>query len=153
MDVTTETKQGFLEDAWDNAPNDANSLRQQMRSYESSARAKTAGGMLGSVAKNNASQSYRGPGLGSYTLIQIADTWRELINLLDEVSAWVVWAIANPPTAPLPDGWPVASDDNDTFIYDIMRRKLVVIDSYQIDLIDLLLPPTGRGCGRGVFTW
>ena len=146
MDISTESLQGWLDDAWDAANNDANSLRVQMRSYESSARGKSSGGTLASVAKNTSSQSYRGPGVGSYTLVQIADAWRMLINTYDEISCWITWAIANPPTNP-PPCWPTQAQvgengDLDGLIYPAMKKKIRVIYDYQIDLTDLFLQPT-----------
>jgi len=64
-------------------------LRDQLRSYERNAEALFRGGSIASVAKNAASQSYRGPGLGSYTPVQIANAWRILINLFDQTKIWI----------------------------------------------------------------
>jgi hypothetical protein len=153
MDVTCETLQSFLDTAWEDAPDGANTLRQQLRIYEKSITAQFSQGSIGSVSKNNFSQTYRGPGLGSYTLIQIANAWRILINLLDEEirradelqDLSVAWFVAKFPN------YATTGNDNDDAYYDLMKRRLIVITEYQTDLSDLRLRPTL--VGEGVRTW
>jgi len=153
VDISVEKLQFFLETAWVNAPKDANTLRDQMFTYETTARNLARGGSIGSVSKNNASHSYRGPGLGTYTPDQLGDAWRMLINFYEDSLRWVKWAILNPPT-PLPDWWPVAPPDGDydPATYAAMKWKLKGCTEYQTDLSDLRLHPT-LGNGSFVQTW
>jgi hypothetical protein len=154
VDITTETLQSFLDDAWDAAPSSANSLRDQLRSFEKAVTAQYSQGSIASVSKNSFSQTYRGPGLGSYTLVQIANAWRTLINLFDEEkqradfiqAAGDAWFIAKFPNYSSGD-----SPDTDPAIYDLMKNRLFVITEYQTDLSDLRLRPTLAG--EGVRTW
>jgi hypothetical protein len=154
MDITVEKLQFFLETAWTNCKPAANTLRDQMFIYETSVRNTASGGTLGSMAKNNASHSYKGPGLGQYTPDQLGDAWRMLINFYDDSLDYIKWAIANPPT-PLPSGWPTqpADGDYDSLCYDRMREILRRnITEYQIDISCLRLHPT-LGNPQEVFTW
>lgn len=151
MDITPETLQSFLEDAWDACPAAANNLREQLRVYEKAATQLYRGGTIGSVSKNSSSQSYRGPGLGSYTPVQIANAWRLLVNLYDDTVAWVAWQIANPPTNP-PAWWPDNADDTDIFFFKRMLCALRGVPEYQVDLTDLRLHPV-LGNGTEVLSW
>lgn len=160
VDIAVETLQAFADTAWDAANNDANSYRAQMRSYESQLVVLFASsGVLGSVSKNSVSQSYRGPGLGSYTVAQLQTAWRMLINLYDQQKKVTdtLWFFANnPPANPVP-GWgcwygitpaqflakyPTYNQDPDQAIYDFMLFRLEPVTEYQIDLTDLRFQPT-----------
>lgn len=77
----------------------APALRNQLRAYEKASEALFRGGSIASVSKNSASQSYRGPGLGSYTPVQLANAWRQLISLYDQVFACVNAELAQHPAA------------------------------------------------------
>ncbi len=134
VDITTQTLQGFLDDAWDAAPVQANTFRAQLRKFESSATLLFSGGSIGSVSKNSVSQSYRGPGLGSYTPVQIANAWRDLINLFDSVKKQIDCLIAAGNT-----DFP---DDTDETIYEAMKSQLIVITEYQPNMTDLYLTST-----------
>ncbi len=84
MDVTAYTRQAFLDDAWDSAPAEGNTLRDELRKYEKAATSLfSSSGSIQSVGKNSANQSYSGPGVGRYTSVQIQEAWRSLINLFD----------------------------------------------------------------------
>src|SRR5579872_5314799 len=131
-----------------------------MFNYETQARNLARGGTIGSVSKNNASQSYRGPGLGQYTPDQLGDGWRMLINLYEDSLKWVQWAIANPPLNP-PAWWPVqpqpgpngAPPDFDPAVYQRMNYVFQgAVNEYQVDLTDLRLHPVLTGQG-GVLCW
>lgn len=157
MDVSAETLQAFLDNAWDAAKDAANTFRPQLRLFESQATALFAGGSIGSVSKNSVSQSYRGPGLGSYTPVQIANSWRTLINLYDEdlqrcnylyalsqaipPSPQGVWFIGKFPEFPgnLAAN-PAVQPDPDNAVYFFMAKRLFPVDSYETDLTDLRLP-------------
>lgn len=151
MDITVETFQGFLDDAYDLGQTNGLGLRKTLRSFEKSANQLYNQGTLGNVAKNNASQSYRGPGLGSYTIVQIANAWRTLINMFDQAQQVVTWMVANPPTNP-PAWFPNAV--NDASIYNAIKWKLGYnLSEYQIDLTDLRLHPIVGNFVTGVLSW
>ncbi len=164
VDVSAETLQAFADNAWDAATAAANSFRPQLRYYEQGATNLFAGGSIGSVSKNSTSQSYRGPGVGSYTPVQIANSWRMLINLYDEVLGFCnrlyTLSQANPPPSPnsLPAQFiakfPGFNDDPDEAVYFFMQRRLQPVESYQTDLTDLRLPYCLGNNGNGGFqTW
>jgi hypothetical protein len=146
VDVTVQTYKAFLDDAWDAAPAAANTLREQLRAFEKQVTTLFSAGALGSVSKNTASQSYRGPGVGSYTPAQLQTVWRDLIDLFDEVKAWVDAEISESPPDPNPP-----PNDGDPVIYDHMKRRLMVITEYSPNLIDLRLQPTLRP--RPLVSW
>lgn len=149
MDVSAETLQAFLDNAWDAAVAGANTLRPQFRLFETAATNLFAGGSIGSVSKNSVSQSYRGPGLGSYTPVQIANTWRMLINLYDEEKHRTDWYYnlflqfpTNEQGIAFNTLYPTYKDDPDTAVYAFMQGRLIPVDEYQTDLTDLRLPLT-----------
>jgi len=149
VDVSAETLQAFADNAWDTALAQANSFRPQLRIYEQGATNLFGGGSIGSVSKNSVSQTYRGPGVGSYTPVQIANSWRMLINLYDELLAYCnrlfLLSQSNPPPSPnsIPAlfiaKFPQYQADPDDAVYYFMQRKLRPIDSYETDLTELRL--------------
>jgi hypothetical protein len=143
MDISVETLQGFLDDAWDAAPAAANTLRQQFRSFESAASSQfNTVGTLSSVAKNSASQSYRGPGLGSLTLVQIQTAWRMLIRLYDSIKCQTDW-FYNQAAAWFIQKYPTYGNDPDQAVYDFSMRWLNSdFTQYESDLSWLRLSPT-----------
>jgi hypothetical protein len=154
VDITAEKLQFFLETAWNACPASANSLRDQMFFYETSVRNVSRGGTIGSVSKNGASHSYRGPGLGQYTPDQLGDAWRMLINAYDDTLAQFREMVQYPPTNP-PAWWPVAPADGDWDEQIFNRLSCVLrqsVTEYQIDLSYLRLRPTLPST-LGVQTW
>lgn len=89
MDYTTSDLRRMLEDAWDAAPSGDETLRPQLRIFESNASAALAGGSPASVSKNSASIAFAF-GAGSLTPAAIARAWRHLIDLFDECKACLV---------------------------------------------------------------
>ncbi len=141
MDVTIQTYQTFLDDAWDAAPQGANTLRDQLRAFEKTLSPLFNQGSLASVSKNSASQTYRGPGLGSYTTPQITKVWRDLINLYDHTLNRVNCLLnATIKPNPLPTWWP--ADNTDNTLYGFMKYRLVECSEYSMDMTYLRLPPT-----------
>ena len=107
----------MLDDAWDAAPEGALTLREQLRTNERAAGLVVSGGSLSSVSKNNASQSYAF-GSGNITATEIANVWRELIDLYDLVF----------------DSRTTASGDtSDESVYPEMKRRLVAIQEFTQD--------------------
>lgn len=139
MDISTETLQAFLDDAWDAAPASASTLRPQLRAYEKSITAQfSTVGSIGSVSKNSTSQSYRGPGVGSYTLVQISTAWRQLINLYDEIKLLADYLQARANDCFIQQ-FPNYEADPDVVVYTIMKERLIVVNDYQVDLTNLRL--------------
>jgi hypothetical protein len=99
----------MLEDAWDAAPEGALTLREQLRTNERAAGLVVSGGSLSSVSKNASSHSYAF-GAGTITPLEIANAWRDLINLYDILF----------------DSYTTAAlDTSDEAIYAEMRRRLL----------------------------
>jgi hypothetical protein len=163
VDISAETLQGFLENAWDAAPDNANTLRDQLRVYEKSALNLFSGGSIGSVSKNSTSQSYRGPGLGSYTPVQIANAWRMLISLFEmekcRTDNAYKAATAIPPQSwavPFLTQFPDYAQDTDPAVYGLMKKQLEPVNEYQTDMTLLRLEPTlspGYGVAGYNPTW
>jgi len=139
MDIAVETLQAFFDDAWDAAGSGANSLRDQLRAYEKSITAQFSSvGSLGSVSKNSTNQSYRGPGLGQYTVAQIQTAWRMLINLSDQMKDKTDWLNKNNPD--FQSEYPTYSTDSDLAVYNFVSCWLRNdFSSYQVDLTNLRL--------------
>ena len=104
----------MLDDAWDDAPVGASTLRDQLRANERAAGSLLSGGSLSSVSKNSASHSYSF-GSGSLTLADIARGWRTLIDLFDEVS----------------DSLSPSNTDEEIIV--VMRQRLVPIREFTKD--------------------
>lgn len=83
MAVTAKLKLGFLEDAWDDAPEGDGGLRQKLRELEKAVRAGLSGGAITSLTANGRSHTYSNTGP---TQQDIAEMWRELIMLHDKVA-------------------------------------------------------------------
>lgn len=159
MDISAETLQAFAENAWDAAANEANAYRAQLRTYEVAATNLFGGGSIASVSKNSTSQSYRGPGLGSYTPVQIANAWRMLINLYAMELACTARLYAISQKYPTNEQgqcfiakYPTYAQDPEPAVYDFMQAKLWPTNEYQIDLSDLRLQPTIQA-GVLIPTW
>ncbi len=147
MDVTTETYQAFLDDAWDAAPEQAETLRSQLRIYEKAITTLFSQGAISSISKNSVQQTYRGPGLGSYTMQQLQTVWRTLINLFDRTKEEIICRAKAKGEEP---------DTTDDAIIVIMRRWLNRggpggITEVQADMTHLRLPTPAIGIA-GV-TW
>lgn len=150
LDIAIETLQAFFDDAWDAATDAANSFRAQLRTYESAITKQfSTVGTLGSVSKNSASQSYRGPGLGQYTVAQIQTAWRMLINLYDQFKVKTDWLNLN--EVWFQEKYPTYAADPDEAIYDLVSCWLRNdFTSYEIDVTNLRLRPT---LGERTRTW
>jgi hypothetical protein len=137
LDIPLETLAFWWDNAWDDAPEEANAFFEQLRAEERKVGAVFSQGALASVGKNSASQAYRGPGVGSFTPAQIQTGWRWLINLYNRVKAELTAEVATQdPQAP-------AGGASEANIY--ARGQLILcnpITEYQTDITDLLLPPT-----------
>lgn len=79
----------MLDDAWEAAVAGAVPLRDSLRTLEKEIGALIATGQIQSVGKNSANQSYAF-GTGALTLPQIAEGWRDLINLFDRCQEIIV---------------------------------------------------------------
>lgn len=137
-DVSSELLKAFLDDAWNNAPDDANSFREQLVTERKAALEMVKKGSLGNVAKNSSSQAYRGYGPGSLTHTQIVEIWQGLIDYYDEVRDKVVCAFAEADTA-IPDDF-----DFDTTVYDLLKKFFSIGKNAAVlpDLTSLRLPAT-----------
>lgn len=149
MDIDARTLACWNDNAWDDAPLGANTLRQQLRIQERAAQNLFSAGSLGSVSKNSASQSYAGAGFGRFSVAQIQQGFRILIELYDQCldqANCIVAALATNPTNPCLQ-WFVQyvagfAADPDAAVYALMKFRLCPVDNYEIDLSDLRLQPT-----------
>jgi len=82
MGIATQHLQRMLDDAWDAATDGADTLRDSLRAQEKTVGELLASGQIQSVSKNSASHSYAFGG-GTLTLNELAQGWRDLINLFD----------------------------------------------------------------------
>lgn len=149
MDIDARTLACWNENAWDDAPAQANTLRQQLRIMERAAQNLFSAGSIGSVSKNSASQSYAGAGFGRFSVAQIQQGFRMLIELFDAMlieATCISKAYATNPNnpclqwfAPLAAGF---AEDPDPTVYLLMTGKLIPVDSYEVDLSYLRLQPT-----------
>lgn len=119
--VTTNDRRRMLEDAWDAAPDGALTLREQLRANERAAGLVVSGGSLSSISKNQSSHSYAF-GSGNITATEVANVWRELIDLFDSISTSYVAA-------------GLAAEDID--IYPEMNRRLVPVREFTKDFTAL----------------
>ena len=150
MDIDARTLACWYENAWDDCAATPASLRDQLRLMERSAASLFASGSIGSVSKNSASQSYAGAGFGRFSVAQIQQGYRMLIELYDTaltecnclwnaaqqypLSTRAQWFVQKYPTFPAdPD---LAVNDKITCILGNP------VESYQVDLSDLRLRPT-----------
>lgn len=108
----------MLEDAWDAAPNGALTLREQLRTNERAAGRSVSGGSLSSISKNQSSHSYAPGGSGNITPVEIANIWRELIDLYDLLVESFTAA---------------ETDTSDETVYAEMKRRLVPVREFTKD--------------------
>ena len=144
MDIDTRTLACWAENAWDDCSADANSLRVQLRLMERNAANLFSAGSLGSVSKNSTSQSYAGAGFGRFSVAQIQQGYRMLIELYDWllIEATRVYNSVGTCQQNFIAKYPNFGQDPDQAVYDAITFRLQPIDDYQIDLGDLRLRPT-----------
>ncbi len=144
MDIDARTLACWNENAWDDAPLTASSLRAQLRTMERAAQNLFSAGSLSSVSKNAASQSYAGSGFGRFSVAQIQQGFRMLIEMYD-------WLLREATTVYNSTGtchdefvarYPDFGADPDQAVYDAMTFRLQPVDNYEIDLSYLRLQPT-----------
>lgn len=87
MPVTSDLLQASLDDAYDAAVLAGRGLREQLRYYETEARAAVAGGSVSSASTGGQSTAYAPSGAGNITALEWVSAWRTLINSFDRVSA------------------------------------------------------------------
>lgn len=75
------------DDAWDSAPTEANTFREELRKYEKHVGKLSSAGSLASVQKNSTSQTYANYGAGNLTQVELKRAWRTLIQTFDRISA------------------------------------------------------------------
>lgn len=84
MALETSDIRRMLDDAYDDAQDNALTLREQLRANERAAGSLLSGGSLASVSKNSASHSFA-YGRGNITIAEIARGWRTLIDAYDQI--------------------------------------------------------------------
>lgn len=85
MAVTNADLQRLWDDAWDAAPDGANTFREQLRIFEKQIGNLVSQGSLQSFSKNSQSHSYAFTPR-SLTQTDLARAWRTLITLFDRIS-------------------------------------------------------------------
>lgn len=94
MDVNTDDLSAFLNLAWQNAQDGANSLPAQLLAEQQNALALLAKGSVQSVGKNSTSQSYGYYGPGNLTHRQITNAFTTLIRYYQTVKDKIIGAFA-----------------------------------------------------------
>lgn len=82
----------MLEDAWENAPFQANTLRERLVFERTQVTSILKAGPISSVGKNSTSQSYRSYEAASLTHVQLAEVWTRLISYYDTVKSNILAA-------------------------------------------------------------
>ena len=148
MDIDTRTLACWAENAWDDCPATPRSLRDQFRLMERNAASLFASGSIGSVSKNSASQSYAGSGFGRFSVVQIQQGFRMLIELYD----WLLieeTKIFNSTGTCHNDfiaQYPTFQQDPDQAVWEALFLRLGnPTDNYEVDLSYLRLQPTLGG--------
>lgn len=149
MDIDARTLACWNDNAFDDATAGANSFRPQLRVMERGAANLFASGSIGSVSKNSASQSYAGAGFGRFSVAQIQQGYRMLIELYDDCLRMANYLYNLSQNYPAnADGqcfikkYPNYEADPDQAVYDLMSYRLIPVEDYQIDLSYLRLQPT-----------
>ncbi len=153
MDIDCRTLACWSDNAWDDAPEAAQSFRSQLRLMESNANNLFSSGSIGSVSKNSASQSYAGAGFGRFSVAQIQQGFRMLIELYDsnKRETQCIYNLSQQyPTnqcgIDFLAKYPNYAQDPDQAIYDRMVCVLGnPVESYEVDLSYLRLNPTLGG--------
>ena len=137
MDIHTDDLAAFLDRAWNNAKDAANSLPDQLSVEQQAALNYIAPvGSIMSVSKNSTSQSSGGYNPGNLTLRQIVGIWTKLIELYENVQSRIVSAAARD-SVTLPAGF-----DFDGPVYQVMKSTLTVSGRVATspDLRDMRVP-------------
>lgn len=147
-DFSPDDLQGFLRDAWNNAPQTANSLSDQLKAEEASKIAWLKGGMVMSVSKNGVSQTYS-LSSRSFTIEKVTRIYSTLIRHVTLVYNEMLCQANNVQAN-------VNGFDFDQLIFDwlICKYDELAMGTTRPDLTNLSLP----GCGRvtqpeGVWAW
>ena len=148
MDIDTRTLACWAENAWDDCAATPSSLRDQLRLMERNASSLFASGSIGSVSKNSASQSYAGSGFGRFSVVQIQQGFRMLIELYDWLLQEATFVYQS--TGTCHDNfvakYPTFAEDPDQAVYDAIALRLGnPVDYYETDLSYLRLRPTLGG--------
>ena len=144
MDIDARTLACWAENAFDDAPATPATLRPQLRLMERNAASLFSSGSISSVSKNSASQSYAGSGFGRFSVAQIQQGYRMLIELYDELLIQANWLNSTAGTChdDFVAQYPNYAADPDQAVYDLMKVRLTPVEYYQIDLSYLRLRPT-----------
>ncbi len=147
-DISSDLFLALLNDAWNNAQDAANTLRNQLLTEQSSALKFVKRGSLTSVSKNSSSQGYRGYGPGGLTQTQAVEAYSALLGAYDSFKRKITCAI-DAEDITIPDDY-----DYDTPIYDLLTRCLEDQSGFDVlpDITQLRLPPCSL-TSRSFVTW
>lgn len=121
MDVSTDDLSAFLARAWVLAPNNANTLRDQIVNEQQTALGMLAPvGSVAHVAKNSTSQSSGSYNPGNLTLRQVVNIWTQLLYLYDNCKDKIVDAFEDS-AIQTPDDF-----DFDGSVFELMNKSLTV---------------------------
>ncbi len=142
MDVNTDDLSAFLNRAWENAKNEANTLPGQLLIEQQAAINYIATGSLSTVGKNSTSQSYGGYNPGNLTHRQITEIFTILIRKEKECRNHII-ACAERDDVTIP-----ADFDLDPAVKDLIERALGVgSEATRIpDIRDLRIPLCRPAC-------
>lgn len=145
MDVNTDDLEAFLNLAWQNAQDGANTLPAQLLAEQQAALALLAKGSVQSVGKNSTSQSYGYYGPGNLTHRQITNAFTTLRRFYQVVKDKIVAAFATAGIT-IPDGF-----DYDQPVYDqLVKYFQVTAEADRLPDISQLRYPTACLTGGAV---
>ncbi len=138
MDVNTDDLEAFLNLAWQNAKDAANTLPEQLLAEQQAALSLLARGSIASVGKNSANQSYGYYGPGNLTHRQITNAFTTLRRYYLIMKEKIVCAFSKAGIT-IPAGW-----DFDQPVYDQLIKFFQVSAQATVlpDITELRYPMT-----------
>ncbi len=135
MDVDVELLEAFLNRAWNNAKEGANTLPEQLLIEQQNALNFIASGSLSSVSKNSAAQGYSGYNPGSLTQRQITRIFTTLIRYYQVVKDKIICEAAEAVVD-------LTGFDFDQSVYDLLIKYFQVSTSADVlpDITELRFP-------------
>lgn len=137
QDFTNDELLAFLNRAWNNAGQGANSLPDQLITEQQAALAYLAPvGSLSHLSKNSTAQGYGGYNPGNLTLRQIVNIWTRLTEIYADVKSQITNAFSQASIV-IPGDYDF---DNDTYV--LMQKFIRASDSAirQPDIRDMRIP-------------
>lgn len=142
-DVSAQVLLAFLNDAWQRAADEANSIRETLVADHAQSLQPIKYGSLASVGKNSTSQSYKPYGPATLTQVQVVEAIGNLLGLYDQLKSKLTEEFED--SADFDYAVPAAYDF-DPVIYNLLTKLLNAASSGTAnmlpDISQLRLPAT-----------